>query len=92
MQDDAAMQRLPSQMGCGAKQASNWSFFSRARNRKEVIMHKDKHIRVRGVRSEPGIRRLSRALIALTQAQAEKEAELQRAQNKQRPKKDRKAS
>jgi hypothetical protein len=39
-------------------------------------MHKDKHIRIRGERrDQPDIRKLSRAVIALAQAQAEKEAE-----------------
>jgi hypothetical protein len=39
-------------------------------------MQRNKNIRVRGVRrSEPDVRKLSRALIALAQAQAEAEAE-----------------
>jgi hypothetical protein len=39
-------------------------------------MHKDKHIQIRGERrDQPDIRKLSRAVIALAQAQAEKEAE-----------------
>jgi hypothetical protein len=38
-------------------------------------MQRNKNIRVRGVRrSEPDVRKLSRALIALAQAQAEAEA------------------
>lgn len=37
-------------------------------------MHQDKHIRIKGVRREVNIKKLSRALIALAQAQAEKEA------------------
>jgi hypothetical protein len=61
-------------------------------------MHKDKHIRIRGERrDQPDIRKLSRAVIALAQAQAEKEAEAvhaakQKAAAKRIPKPRKKAS
>lgn len=41
-------------------------------------MHRDRHIRVRGTpKTEPDIRRLSRALLALAMAQAKAEQEAQ---------------
>jgi hypothetical protein len=44
-------------------------------------MHKDRHIRIRAERkAEPDIRKLSRALIALAHAKAEKDAQEQQDQ------------
>jgi hypothetical protein len=56
-------------------------------------MHKERHIRVRGVRrDEPDLRKLSRALIALAVAQAEKDAAAQDAAKPKPARKGRKAS
>lgn len=49
-------------------------------------MHKDKHIRIRGERrDQPDIQKLGRAVIALAQAQAEKEAASLHAANPSTP-------
>lgn len=55
-------------------------------------MHKGKHIRVRGIRREPDIKKLSRAIILLARAQVEKEAQESKRSSPAPPSKKRTAS